>query len=162
LHSIGLASREKLGQPKLVKLLKVAYYVKLLDLHRSNPFGLKSLPVMDSPNLPESWWAYIPVSRCVSNFHRLAKDGHDSALIYTKARDIHYAGVIFLQMILGRDVVERFPDAQAALICSESFPRFMNASQKLQPRYPRVFNELRRAWSRKRKDIHHVPRFLEN
>jgi eukaryotic translation initiation factor 2-alpha kinase 4 len=55
LHSIGLASREKSGQPKLVKLLKVAYYVKLLDLHRSNPFGLKSLPVMDSPNLPESW-----------------------------------------------------------------------------------------------------------
>jgi translation initiation factor 2-alpha kinase 4 len=51
---------------------------------------------------------------------RLAKDGHDSALIYTKARDIHYAGVVFLQMLLGRDVVERFPDAQAALISCES------------------------------------------
>jgi hypothetical protein len=51
---------------------------------------------------------------------RLAKDGHDSALIYTKARDIHYAGVVFLQMLLGRDVVERFPDAQAALVSCES------------------------------------------
>ncbi len=51
---------------------------------------------------------------------RLAKDGHDSALIYTKARDIHYAGVVLLQMLLGRDVVERFPDAQAALVSCES------------------------------------------
>jgi hypothetical protein len=51
---------------------------------------------------------------------RLAKDGHDSALIYTKARDIHYAGVVFLQMLLGCDVVERFPDAQAALVSCES------------------------------------------
>lgn len=52
--------------------------------------------------------------------HRLAKDVHDSTFIYTKARDIHYAGVIFLQMLLGCDVVERFPDAQAALVSCES------------------------------------------
>jgi translation initiation factor 2-alpha kinase 4 len=51
---------------------------------------------------------------------RLAKDGHDSALIYTKARDVHYAGVVLLQMLLGRDVVERFPDAHAALASCES------------------------------------------
>ena len=51
---------------------------------------------------------------------RLAKEVHDSTLIYTKARDIHYAGVIFLQMLLGRDVVERFPDAQAALVSCRS------------------------------------------
>ena len=55
LLSIGLSSRERLGQSKLVKLLKVSYYVKLLDLHRSNPFGLKSLPALDSTSLPESW-----------------------------------------------------------------------------------------------------------
>ncbi|KAF8483387.1 hypothetical protein DFH94DRAFT_307281 [Russula ochroleuca] len=107
LPSIGLSSRERSGQSKLVKLLKVSYYVKLLDLHRSNPFGPKSLPALDSTSLPESW---------------LAKDGHDSALIYTKARDIHYAGVVFLQMLLGCDVVERFPDAQAALVSSLIFP----------------------------------------
>ncbi|KAI0300075.1 hypothetical protein B0F90DRAFT_1817684 [Multifurca ochricompacta] len=105
LRSIGLLSREKLGQSKLVKLLKVGYYVKLLDLHRSNPFGPNSLPISDSANLPES-----------------CEGVHDSALIYTKARDIHYAGVVFLQMLLGRDVVDRFPDAQAALVSSSISP----------------------------------------
>lgn len=103
LHTIGLSSRVKSGQSRLLKVMMTGYYVKLLDLHRSNPFGPSSLPVADSNNLPESW---------------LAKDVHDSTFIYTKARDIHYAGVIFLQMLLGRDVVERFPDAQAALISS--------------------------------------------
>jgi eukaryotic translation initiation factor 2-alpha kinase 4 len=98
----------------------------------------------------------------VTHCYRLAKDGHDSALIYTKARDIHYAGVVFLQMILGRDVVERFPDAQAALVCCESSPWFMSASHTLQPRYPLHFNESRQAWSRKRRNTHHVLRFLEN
>jgi translation initiation factor 2-alpha kinase 4 len=55
LHSVGLSSRERLGQSKLVKLVKVSYYVKLLDLHRSNPFAPNSLPALDSTNLPESW-----------------------------------------------------------------------------------------------------------
>ena len=55
LHSVGLSSRERLGQSKLVKLVKVSYYVKLLDLHRSNTFGPKSLPALDSTNFPESW-----------------------------------------------------------------------------------------------------------
>jgi len=118
LHSIGLSSHERLGQSKLVKLLKVSYYVKLLDLHRSNPFGTNPLPALDSMSLPESW---------------LAKDGHDSALIYTKARDIHYAGVVFLQMILGRDVVERFHDAQAALVSCESRRRTRSSAYTLQP-----------------------------
>ncbi|KAH9956146.1 hypothetical protein BC827DRAFT_1139950 [Russula dissimulans] len=107
LHSIGLSSHKRSGQSKLVKLLKTSYYIKLLDLHRSNPFGHKPLPSLDLGTLPESW---------------LARDGHDSALIYTTARDIHYAGVVFLQMLLGRDVVERFPDAQAALISSMILP----------------------------------------
>jgi len=107
LHSIGLSSHKRSGPSKLVKLLKASYYIKLSDLHRSNPFGHKPLPALDSGNLPESW---------------LARDGHDSALIYTKARDIHYAGVVFLQMLLGRDVVERFPGAQAALLSCEPHP----------------------------------------
>ena len=55
LHTVGLSSRERLGQSKLVKLVKVSYYVKLLDLHRSNPFGPNSIPTLDSTNLPESW-----------------------------------------------------------------------------------------------------------
>ena len=64
---------------------------------------------------------------------RLAKDGHDSTLIYTKARDIHYAGVVFLQMLLGRDVVERFPDAQAALASCESCRGTMYVAYTPQP-----------------------------
>lgn len=55
LHTIGLSSREKSGQSKLVKVMMTGYYVKLLDLHRSNPFGPGSVPVVDSTNLPESW-----------------------------------------------------------------------------------------------------------
>jgi hypothetical protein len=65
-------------------------------------------------------------------------------------------------MILGRDVVERFPDAQAALVCCESSSWLTNASHTSQPRYPRLFNESRRIWSRKRRNTHHVPQFLEN
>lgn len=129
LHSIGLSSRERLGQTKLVKLLKVSYYVKLLDLHRSNPFGTNSLPAVDPMNLPESWSVLSLVLVDLLPIHlRLAKDGHDSALIYTKARDIHYAGVVFLQMLLGRDVVERFPDAQAALVPCEYCRRITNST----------------------------------
>lgn len=134
LHSIGLSSRERLGQTKLVKLLKVSYYVKLLDLHRSNPFGTNSLPAPDPMNLPESWSVLSLVLVDLLPIHlRLAKDGHDSALIYTKARDIHYAGVVFLQMLLGRDVVERFPDAQAALVSCESCRRMANSTHTPQP-----------------------------
>ncbi|KAI9457648.1 kinase-like domain-containing protein [Lactarius psammicola] len=116
LRTIGLSSREKSGQSKLVKVIMTGYYVKLLDLHRSNPFGPSSLPVVDSTNLPESW---------------LAKDVHDSTFIYTKARDIHYAGVILLQMLLGRDVVERFPDAQAALVSSSISPAIQRIASSM-------------------------------
>ena len=134
LHSIGLSSHERLGQSKLVKLLKVSYYVKLLDLHRSNPFGTNPLPALDSMNLPESWSVPFLILVDTLPIHlRLAKDGHDSALIYTKARDVHYAGVVFLQMILGRDVVERFHDAQAALVSCESRRGTRSSAYTLQP-----------------------------
>jgi translation initiation factor 2-alpha kinase 4 len=129
LYSIGLSSRERLGPSKLVKLLKVSYYVKLLDLHRSNPFGASLLPVLDSTSLPESWFVeFLALADALPIHFRLAKDSHDSALIYTKSRDIHYAGVVFLQMLLGRDVVERFPDAQAALASCESCRGAMNST----------------------------------
>jgi eukaryotic translation initiation factor 2-alpha kinase 4 len=134
LNSIGLSSRERLGQSKLVKLVKVSYYVKLLDLHRSNPFGLNPLPTIDSMNLPESWSGPIFVIADTLPIHlRLAKDSHDSALIYTKARDIHYAGVVFLQMLMGRDIVERFPGAQAALVSCGSLSDATNSAYNSQP-----------------------------
>ena len=39
----------------------------------------------------------------------------DSTLLYTRSRDIHCVGVIYLQMLLGLDVVDRFADVRAAL-----------------------------------------------
>ena len=39
----------------------------------------------------------------------------DSPLVYTKGRDIHAAGIILLQMLLGRDIVDRYPDPQTVL-----------------------------------------------
>lgn len=85
-------------------------------------------------NLPESWSDPILVLANTLPIHlRLAKDSHDSALVYTKARDIHYAGVAFLQMLMGRDVVERFPDAQAALVSCESLSDATNSAYNLQP-----------------------------
>ena len=63
LYTVGLSSREKFSQSKLVKIMMTGYYVKLLDLHRSNPFGLGSHPVVDSTNLPESWLGLFFVPR---------------------------------------------------------------------------------------------------
>lgn len=99
-HFIGLVSRDQPGQPKLVKVGKVAYYVRLLDLHRSNPFGPNASTIINELRLPENW---------------LGKDAMDSTLIYTRSRDIHCVGVIYLQMLLGLDVVDRFADVRAAL-----------------------------------------------
>jgi len=56
----------------------------LFDLHQSNPFGPNSLPALDSTPHPS-------VLCILGLIHfGLAKDGHDSALIYTKAHDVHY------------------------------------------------------------------------
>ncbi|KAI0066910.1 Serine/threonine-protein kinase [Artomyces pyxidatus] len=99
LCSIGLVNREN-GQTRLVKVGKVAYYIKLLDLHRSNPFADDVSIAVGLFSLPDTW---------------MAKDAMDSTLIYTKGRDIHCMAVVFLQMMLGRDVVERFIDARSAV-----------------------------------------------
>ena len=39
----------------------------------------------------------------------------ESPLVYTRCRDIHSVGVILLQMLMGSDVMERFPDVHTAL-----------------------------------------------
>lgn len=51
---------------------------------------------------------------------RLPPDAVESTLVYTKSRDIHATGVILLQMLMGRDVMDRFPDPQTALRNCES------------------------------------------
>lgn len=44
----------------------------------------------------------------------------ESKLTYTKGRDIHAAGVVLLQMLLGRDIMEKYPDPQTVLRMSRS------------------------------------------
>lgn len=46
---------------------------------------------------------------------RLPHEAVESPLVYTKCRDIHSVGVILLQMLMGSDVMERFPDVHTAL-----------------------------------------------
>lgn len=52
---IGLIPRDDGLSSKLVKVFKVGYYVRLLDLHRSDPFGFNSDPRIDDPRIPDGW-----------------------------------------------------------------------------------------------------------
>ena len=80
--------------------------MRLLDLHRSDPFGFNTDLRIDEDDLPEGWMPPV-----------------ESKLTYTKSRDIHAAGIVLLQMLLGRDVMERYPDPQTALrLCKIGIP----------------------------------------
>jgi len=46
---------------------------------------------------------------------RLSKDVLESVLSYTRGRDIHSVGVIFMQMVNGRDVMRQFSDPKEAV-----------------------------------------------
>ena len=52
---VGLAPRDSVGQPKVIKLGRVAYHTRLLDLHRSNSFGPHTPIVQDEYQVPEAW-----------------------------------------------------------------------------------------------------------
>ncbi|KAF8345771.1 kinase-like domain-containing protein [Amanita rubescens] len=114
---IGLSSRDQ-GQGKQIKLGRVGYYTLLLDLHRSNAFGLtKGVNVDDSMTIPEAWR-----SRDVQN---------ESSLFYTRHRDIHAVGIVLLQMLLGLDVTERFSDVQSALMFSSISPSLAQTARNM-------------------------------
>jgi translation initiation factor 2-alpha kinase 4 len=51
--------------------------------------------------MPEGW-----LSKDVQN---------ESSLLYTRQRDIHDVGIVLLRMLLGLDVVDRFPDPLTAI-----------------------------------------------
>lgn len=55
---------------------------------------------------------------------RLSNDAkNESSLLYTRRRDIHSVGIVFLQMLLGLDVMQRFDDVHEALQnCTLFFP----------------------------------------
>ncbi|KAJ7101250.1 kinase-like domain-containing protein [Mycena belliarum] len=105
---IGITSRCGAQKTRKVKLTKTAFFTRLLDLHRSNPFGPGISLEPDEPPVPESWQ-----SKDVKN---------ESALLYTRHRDIHAVGLVLMQMLLGLDVTARYPDAYAAMRASDVSP----------------------------------------
>ena len=103
-RSIALSSKENPSQPKTIKLCKAAFHTRLLDLHRSNSFGVHTPMPAEAPQeytIPEGW-----LSRDAQN---------ESSLLYTRQRDIHDVGIVLLKMLLGLDVVDRFPDPITAI-----------------------------------------------
>ncbi|KAF5376991.1 hypothetical protein D9615_007308 [Tricholomella constricta] len=105
-RSIGLASGDR-SQSKQIKLGRVGFPTRLLDLHRSNPFGT-NFPPNEEPPIPEGW-----LSRDEKN---------ESSLLYTRQRDIHAVGIVFLQMLLGLDVTEKYSNIHEALQASSISP----------------------------------------
>ncbi|KAJ6607583.1 kinase-like domain-containing protein [Mycena sp. CBHHK59/15] len=102
---IGITQRGP-GQTKMIKLGKVGFYTRLLDLHRSNSFGANVSPIPDDPPIPDAW-----LSKDVKN---------ESSLLYTRHRDIHAVGIVVMQMLLGIDVTQRYSDPYAAAHASSA------------------------------------------
>jgi translation initiation factor 2-alpha kinase 4 len=97
---LGLVSSRTNPGQKVIKVGKAVFHTHLLDLHRSNSFGPHIPPVADEPQISDGW---------------LSREMKDSALLYTKRRDIHNVGIILLQMLMGLDVTERYSDVQEAI-----------------------------------------------
>lgn len=53
-RAVGLVSREQPSPSKQIKLQKVGYHVRLLDLHKSNPIA-SHLSANVEAQLPEAW-----------------------------------------------------------------------------------------------------------
>ena len=47
--------------------------------------------------------------------YRLPKEAMDSPLQYSRSRDVHSVGVLFLQMLVGWNVMEVYPSPKLAL-----------------------------------------------
>ncbi|PPQ64064.1 hypothetical protein CVT24_008877 [Panaeolus cyanescens] len=105
---IGLVQQDNPSQPKTVKLSNATYHATLRDLHRSNSFGDMTPPIPEEPVVAQAW---------------LSRDAlTESSLFYSNQRDIHSVGVVMLQMMIGLDVMERYPDAGAAIQQSDISP----------------------------------------
>ncbi|KAJ7163895.1 kinase-like domain-containing protein [Mycena crocata] len=105
---ISIPLRNDRSKTKMVKLTKAAFYTRLLDLHRSNPFGPGISLDPDEPRISDQW---------------LCKDvKNESSLLYTRHRDIHAVGIVLMQMLMGLDVTERYPDPYAAISASSMSP----------------------------------------
>ncbi|KAG2137935.1 kinase-like domain-containing protein [Suillus clintonianus] len=98
---IYLATRENRTHSKMVRIGKVGYHARLKDYHKSNPFGNGISNVNEEEYIRPTPW--------------LSKDVLESILSYTRGRDIHSVGVIFMQMVNGRDVMRQFSDPKEAV-----------------------------------------------
>ncbi|KAG2338792.1 hypothetical protein BDR05DRAFT_984599 [Suillus weaverae] len=98
---IYLATRENRTHTKMVRMGKVGYHARLKDYHKSNPFGNGISNVNEEEYIRPTPW--------------LSKDVLESVLSYTRGRDIHNIGVIFMQMVNGRDVMRQFSDPNEAV-----------------------------------------------
>ena len=120
---IGLAPRDTPSSSKLVKLGRVAYHTRLLDLHRSNSFGPHTPPVADEPQISDEWCvqAAPPGDSHLTPDFRLSRDvKNESSLLYTRQRDLHAVGIVLLQMLMSLNVTEIFPDVQGAIFARQS------------------------------------------
>ncbi|KAJ4467716.1 kinase-like domain-containing protein [Lentinula edodes] len=98
---IGLESRNSQSNSKLIRLFKVGYYTRLVDFHKSNEFRTTLSFNNEEAQIPDAW-----LSKDVKN---------ESSLLYTRHRDLHSVGIVFMQMLLGLDVIRRFSDAHTAM-----------------------------------------------
>jgi len=66
-------------------------------------------PPKDGEYSQQTW------SRPLLTVYRLPKEAMDSPLQYSKSRDVHSVGVLFLQMLVGWNVMEIYPSPKLAL-----------------------------------------------
>ncbi|KAJ3758340.1 kinase-like domain-containing protein [Lentinula raphanica] len=109
---IGLETRNSQSNSKHIKLFKAGYHTRLVDLNKSNEFRTTLSYFHEDPQIPEAW-----LSKDVKN---------ESSLVYTRHRDIHSVGIVFMQMLLGLDVIRRFSDIHTALKHSLISPRLQS------------------------------------
>ena len=51
----------------------------------------------------------------------------ENPLEYTKSRDLHDAGIVLLQMLLGKDVMDHYPDFHTALSTGELIAQILES-----------------------------------
>lgn len=114
--SVGLAD-SKNNSGKVIKLMKAAFYAKLHDMHKSEPFSSSVKADDQGEPLPDDWYdlELRTESHGLTILSRLLRETLDSPLTYSRARDIHATGIILLQMLLGLDVTKKFPDPATAM-----------------------------------------------
>lgn len=60
LKCVGLASSDEAHPSKVVKLFNIGYPVRLLDLHRSDPFIMRNGGFkLDEEDVPDGWYVIM-------------------------------------------------------------------------------------------------------